>query len=151
MARRTRITAIVFGGFVFIGISLLLTKAFVGAGNERGAVLDVVRAQARGDAERVLELLPDCRRNAACARLVRERAARLARPGEVEILNYRPSVQVALTNRSGQARVAWRTERRPLPVVVQCVVVQRQGPLTGGGVRLVSISNPIGSTATCGG
>jgi hypothetical protein len=32
---------------------------------------------------------------------------------------------------------------------VQCVVVKRQGPLTGGGVELVSVSNPIGTDASC--
>ena len=148
MARRTKITAIVFGGFVFLGISLLLTKALVGAGNERAAVLTVLRAQAAGDAGGVLAELPQCRRDATCARLTRERTAGLARPGRVEILNFVPSVQVALTDREGSARVAWRTDREPRPVV-QCVVVHRKGPLTGGGVELVSISNPVGGEASC--
>src|SRR4051812_25206560 len=144
MSRRTRITAIVFGTFVFLGISLLLTKAFVGSGNERAAVLDVLRAQAANDPAGMLEKMPDCAKNRTCTRLTEERAQRLARPGRVQILNYTPSVQVALTDREGQARVAWRTTERLLPVV-QCVVVRRQGPLTGGRVELVSVSNPIGN------
>ena len=150
MARRTKITAIAFGAFVFLGITLLLTKALVGAGNERAAVVSLLRAQAAGDADKVLADLPECRRNATCARLTRERTARLARPGVVEILNYVPSVQVALTDQGGTARVAWRTQRKPLPVVVQCVRVHREGPLTGGKVELISISNPIGGESSCG-
>jgi hypothetical protein len=150
MARRTRITWIVFGTFVFLGVSLLLTKALVGSGNERASVLEVLHAEARGDSRAVLAELPECRRSTACARLARERTARLARPGKVQILNFVPSVQVALTNRRGTARVAWRTDQKPLPVVVQCVVVRRKGPLSGGGVELVSISNPIGLSGSCG-
>jgi hypothetical protein len=149
MSRRTRITVIVFGAFVFLGISLLLTKAFVGSGNERAAVLAVLRAQAAGDSAGMLEKMPQCRGDRTCTRLTEQRADRLARPGQVQILTYTPSVQVALTDRDGTARVAWRTTAKPLPVV-QCVVVKRQGPLTGGGVELVSVSNPIGNEASCG-
>ena len=149
MTRRQRLLVIAFGVFVFLGVSVLLTRALVGAGAERSKVLDVLRAQARGDADAVLRLLPDCRRSPACARLVRLRTPKLRRPGKVQILNYEPSVQVTLTNVSGAGRVAWRTAQRPYPVV-QCVFVQRQGPLTGGGVQLVSISNPIGLEAGCG-
>lgn len=146
--RRARIMVIAFGVFVFIGLSLLLTRALVGAGAERTQVLEVLRAQARGDAEAVLERLPDCAANPACARTARERTEDLARPGDVEILNFVPSVRLTFTNRSGPARVAWRTEGRRFPVV-QCVMVRRQGPLTGGGVELISISNPVGLEASC--
>jgi hypothetical protein len=147
--RRQRMLVIVFAAFVFVGVSLLFGRALSGAGAERSKVLDVLRAQARGDAEAVLEQLPPCARSPACARITRERTAKLRRPGAVQILNFQPSVQVALTDRSGTARVAWRTPKRPYPVV-QCVVVEREGPLTGGAVRLVSISNPIGLQSRCG-
>jgi hypothetical protein len=140
---------IAFGVFVFLGISFLLARALTGSGAERSKVLDVLRAQARGDAAAVLRRLAPCARSPACARVTRERTARLARPGRVQILNFEPSVQLTLTNRSGAARVAWRTEQRPFPVV-QCVFVRRDGPLTGGGVHLVSISNPIGLESHCG-
>jgi hypothetical protein len=147
--RRARLILIAFGVFVFLGISFLLARALTGAGAERSLVLEVVRAQARGDAAAVLERLPECRRDATCARLVRGRTPRLRRPGRVEILNYQPSVQLALTDQAGLARVAWRADGpKPLPVV-QCVQVRRQGPLTGGGVELVSISAPIGAESPC--
>jgi hypothetical protein len=145
--RVTLITAIVFGSFVFLGISFLLARALTGPGAERSRVLDVVRAQARGDAGAVLEKLPACAAEPACARVTRERVAELKRPGEVEILTYTPSVRVTMTRRSGTGRVAWRAGgSQP---VVQCVKARREGPLTGGGVELLSISKPIGLEASC--
>jgi hypothetical protein len=133
--------------FVFLGISFLLARGLTGAGNERSKVLDVLEAQARGDADAVLADLPACRAEPACAQVTRERVAKLRRPGDVEILNYQPSVQVALTRQTGTGRVAWRAGRS-LPVV-QCVRVRRDGPLTGGDVELLSISAPIGADASC--
>ena len=147
MRRVTLITAIAFGTFVFLGISFLLARALTGSGAERSRVLDVVRAQARGDADAVLADLPACAAEPACARVTRERVAELKRPGEVEILTYRPSIRVTMTRRSGTGRVAWRAGgSQP---VVQCVKARREGPLTGGGVELLAISNPIGLDAPC--
>ena len=148
MRRVTLITAIAFGTFVFLGISFLVARALTGSGAERNRVLELVRAQARGDADAVLEKLPACAAEPACARVTRERVAELRRPGEVELLNYRPSVQVTMTRRSGTGRVAWRAGRS-LPVV-QCVKARREGPLTGGGVELLAISKPIAGDASCG-
>ena len=139
---------IAFGVFVFLGISFLLARALVGAGNERAAVLQILRAQARGDADGVLALMPRCARNPACAHVTRARTAKLRRPGRVQILNYQPSAEAAFTNQTATGRVAWRTDAKPFPVV-QCVVVEREGPLTGGGVHVLSISNPIGLEARC--
>jgi hypothetical protein len=145
--RVTLITAIVFGTFVFLGISFLLARSLTGSGAERSRVLDVVRAQARGDADAVLADLPACAAEPACARVTRERVAELKRPGQVEILTYRPSIRVTMTRRSGTGRVAWRAGgSQP---VVQCVKARREGPLTGGGVELLAISNPIGLDAPC--
>lgn len=148
MGRPAKITALVFGAFVFLGISLLLARAFVGSGSERAVVTDIVRAQARGDADAILRQLPLCRSEPACVRSIRERAERLARPGEVQILQYDPSVEVALTRRQGNGRVAWRTTARPQPVV-QCVRVVRDGPLTGARTDVLSISAPIEPTGSC--
>jgi hypothetical protein len=145
--RVTLITILVFGAFVFLGISLLLARALTGEGAERAKVLDVLRAQARGDAAAVLRELPACAKDQLCTRLTRERVARLKRPGRVEILNFKPSARVTMTRRAGVARVAWRAGGS-LPVV-QCVRVLRDGPLTGGDVELQSVSNPIESTASC--
>jgi len=145
--RVTVITAIAFGTFVFLGISFLLARALTGSGAERSRVIDVLRAQARGDADAVLKQLPACAAEPACARVTRERVAELKRPGRVEILTYRPSVRVTMTRRSGTGRVAWRAGES-LPVV-QCVKARREGPLTGGGVELLAISKPIPLDAAC--
>ncbi len=136
-----------FVAFVFLGLSFLLARGLSGSSTERGKVLDVLRAQARGDAAAVLARLPACRAEPACAQVTRTRVARLERPGTVQILNYEPSVRLSLTRHSGLGRVAWRAgESRP---VVQCVRVRREGPLTGGGVELVALSNPIGLEESC--
>ena len=147
MRRAGVVTAIVFGTFVFLGIAFLLARGLTGAGAERGSVLEVLRAQARGDSAAVLARLPACRREAACARVTRARVASLRRPGRVEILTYRPSAQLSLTRQVGSGRVAWRAGAgRP---VVQCVRVRREGPLTGGGVELLAVSDPIALDGGC--
>jgi len=146
--RRTRIRiAIGFAVFVFLGLSGLLARGLTGAGNERSSVLSLVQAQARGDADAVLAALPACRAQPACVQLTRDRVAELRRPGKVQILTYRPSVQVALTRRTGVGRVAWRAGSSS--PVVQCVRVRREGPLTGADVALIAISAPIGGEESC--
>lgn len=147
MRRPRNLIVIGFLVFVFLGISALLARGLTGAGAERSRVLEVLQAQARGDAGAVLADLPACRAEPACAQVTRERVAQLRRPGDVEILNYQPSVQVALTRQTGTGRVAWRAGDS-LPVV-QCVRVRRDGPVTGGDVELLSISAPIGGEESC--
>jgi len=144
---RPRTLVIAFFVFVFLGVSFLLARGLTGAGNERSKVLELVRAQARGDAGAVLADLPACRAEPACAQVTRERVAKLRRAGRVQILNYQPSVQVAMTRQTGTGRVAWRAGTS-LPVV-QCVRVRRDGPLTGGDVELLAISAPIGRESGC--
>ena len=147
MPRSARLLLIVFGVFVFLGVSALLARALTATGAERSAVLALLEDQAAGDAAAVLAAVPACAREPACAMTVRERSAALRRPGEVAILNYRPSVGLTLTRRSGVGRVAWKAG--PALPVVQCVRVRREGPLTGGGVELLSISDPIDREAAC--
>ena len=146
--RRARVLIpLAFAAFIFAGLSLLLARGLSGGGAERGLVVDLVRAQARGDAAAVLARLPDCRREPACARATRARVAVLRMPGELKVLSYAPSTRLALTRQVGTARVAWRAGAgRP---VVQCVRVRREGPLTGGAAELLSISAPIPGEASC--
>jgi hypothetical protein len=147
MRRGRTLILIGLAAFLFLGFSALLARALTGAGDERAKVLDLLEAQAAGDAAGVLAELPGCRAQPACAEVTRARVAELRRDGRVEILNYTPSVQVALTRRTGVGRVAWRAGgSQP---VVQCVRVRRDGPLTGGDVELLSISAPIGNEEGC--
>ena len=148
--RRTRLYIVIgFVVFVFVGISALLARGLTATGTERSKVLEVLEAQARGDADAVLAALPACRAQPACAQVTRDRVAELRRPGDVQILSYKPSVRIALTRQSGTGRVAWRAGGA-LPVV-QCVRVRRDGPLTGGDVELLSLSAPIGGEESCPG
>jgi hypothetical protein len=127
----------------------MLARALVGSGAERSSVLDILEAQARGDVTALLDEMPRCKRNPACSQVTADRVAKLRRPGEVEILNFEPSTHAAFTDQTGTARVVWRTREKTFPVV-QCVVIHRQGPLSGGRVEVNSISNPIGLEAACG-
>jgi hypothetical protein len=146
--RRARVAIVIaFIVFVFIGLAVLLGRGLTGSVSERAEVLDLVEAEAAGDAEAALAKLPACRAEPACAQVMRDRVQELRRRGEVEILSYEPSVQVALTNRTGTGRVAWRAGES-LPVV-QCVRARRDGPLTGAGVELLAISAPIGREEPC--
>jgi hypothetical protein len=146
--RRTRIIIVAgFLAFVFLGISAMLARALSATGTERSRVLDLVRAEARGDARTVLAGTPACRREPACVAATNAFVAELRRPGEVEILQYRPGVQLPLTRVTATGRVAWRAGSGA--PVVQCVRVRRDGPLTGADVELLSISPPIGNEAAC--
>jgi hypothetical protein len=146
--RRTRLYIVIgFAVFVFLGISLLLARALSATGAERDLVLQLARAEARGDADGVLARTPQCAADAACAASTRAFLPRLKRPGDVQILRYDVSIQLPMTRQIGTGRVAWRAGTS-LPVV-QCVRVQRDGPLTGAGVVLLAVSAPIGGEASC--
>jgi hypothetical protein len=146
--RRTRVLLVIgFAVFVFLAVSALLARALSGAGAERSRVEQVARAEAAGDADAVVRLTPPCAAQAACVASTKVFVAKLKRPGDVEILTYQPSVQVTLTRTTGTGRIAWRAGKN-LPVV-QCVRVRRDGPLTGNGVELLSISAPIKGTSAC--
>jgi hypothetical protein len=147
LSRTNALIATGFAVFVFLGVSVLLARALSATGAERSRVLAIVQAQARGDASQVLALTPACAQQPACAQTTRAFVARLKRPGEVEILQYRPSVNVTLVTTTGTGRVAWRAGQG-LPVV-QCVRVERDGPLTRDSVHVLSISAPIGGEASC--
>jgi hypothetical protein len=146
--RRTRILIVVgFGVFIFIGISAMLARALSATGTERSQVLDVVQAEARGDARTVLRHTPACAEEPACVAATETFVHELTRAGDVEILQYRPSVQMPVTSGVGTGRVAWRAGAGA--PVVQCVRVRREGPLSGAGVELLAISAPIGNEASC--
>lgn len=125
----------------------MLARALAATGTERSRVLELAQAQARGDAGAVLSATPACARQPACVASTTAFVGRLKRGGKVEILQYKPSVQLPLTRVTGTGRVAWRAgESTP---VVQCVRVRRDGPASGAKVELLSISPPIGNEAPC--
>ena len=109
-------------------------------------MLDVLQAQARGDANRMLRDI-DCQDDACVAR-VRANARELRAPGDVTIVRIDSATSHALTGKTGQTRVVWITPGRL--TTVQCVLVERTGtPLSGQSVTLLDLSAPIGRQAAC--
>ena len=147
MFRSPKVLGAAFAAVAFLALCLLLAFGLTAAGRERSKVDDVLSALARGDARTALADLPVCREEPACVDQVNRLAERLRAPGEVEILRYDASVQLALAERTGAARVAWRAGKA-LPTV-QCVRVRRSGPLQGAKVELLSISEPIDREGSC--
>src|SRR5262249_36195205 len=113
----------------------------------RAKVLEIAKAEAKGDAGKVLNLTPACQAEPACVALTNQFVSKLKRPGDIQILQYRPAVQLPLTDTTGTGRLAWRAGSS-LPVV-QCVRVTREGPLSGAAVEILAISAPIGNEASC--
>ena len=135
------------GVFFFLAVSALLARALGATGTERAKVLEIAQAEAKGDAAAVLSQTPACKAQPACAAATEAFVAKLKKPGDVQILQYRPSVNLPLTTQTATGRVAWRAGTN-LPVV-QCVRVRREGPVSGAGVEVLSISAPIGLEAAC--
>ncbi|HZO36132.1 MAG TPA: hypothetical protein VFB41_04570 [Solirubrobacteraceae bacterium] len=141
---------IVVALIVFVGISWVLARFFTTESTERGAVLVLLQAQARGDSEAMLDrLAPSCRDDARCRAGVIALAKRMRRSGDPKIIAYRSRTAYALGADTGLTRVAWTIVNRQLPVV-QCVLVRRTGTaLAGRRVSLLRVSAPIDNESDC--
>jgi len=149
VSRPRLVLAVAVGLVVFVAISAVLARWLTLEGAERDAVTALLRAQAAGDAAGVLAQLDGCRRDAECAQLARRNAARLRRPGRLEILAYDSSTSYSLGRARGPTRVAWQVKGRGLPVV-QCVEVLRRGSvLADRSVTLQRLSAPIARESAC--
>ncbi|HYF26651.1 MAG TPA: hypothetical protein VD931_13005, partial [Baekduia sp.] len=84
MTRRRRRVLLAAAVLVFLVVSAGLARVLAVEGQERDAILDLLRAQARGDATAVLEQLDAC--DARCTRDVRAAVARVAGPGDVKLV-----------------------------------------------------------------
>ena len=116
---------------------------------EQSDVADLMRAQARGDADAMLGQLSGCSTDPRCTTRVRANVRALHRPGAVKLVRFDPSTSFALTPHTGKARVVWNTVDVHEPVV-QCVIVQRTGNvLSGPGVQLRYVSGPRPGTSSC--
>jgi hypothetical protein len=147
VSRRRLVSLVAFGAIVFIAISVLLARYLTTENRERDAVYALLRDQARGDAQAMLERLSGC--DARCRANVEADARRLKRSGEVKILAYDSSTSYALGHAEGPTRVAWTIIDRQLPVV-QCVQVERTGNvLAGATINLRRLSVPIDRQGTC--
>jgi hypothetical protein len=147
VSRRRLVTLIAVGAIVFLAISFLLARYLSTENRERDAVYALLRDQARGDAQAMLERLSAC--DARCRANVAYDARRLKRAGAVKILAYSSSTSYSLGHAEGPTRVAWTIVNRQRPVV-QCVQVERTGNvLAGATINLLRLSVPIDRQGTC--
>ncbi len=146
MARPPRTVIIAAAVLVFLALSFELARWLTLENVERTDILDLLSAQAHGDAASMLTQLHGC--TVSCREHVRTDARALKRPGTVLILADHSATSYTLTGATGFTRIAWKVAGR-LPVV-QCVTVLRTGNvITGLDVRLLRVSLPIPSTSDC--
>jgi hypothetical protein len=146
--RRAYLLAIAAGIVVFLVISALLARAFSASSAEQSAVTALVRAEARGDVDAVMDSILNCRGSAACQRRAASNAAGLKHPGTVSILQFTPSTSFSIAGTEGTARVAWNVGGS-LPIT-QCVRVRRTGNvLSGLHVQLLAVTPRLAADAVC--
>jgi hypothetical protein len=133
---------------LFVAISGVLARFLSTEGTERDDVLAVLKAQAAGNLQGMLDRQAGCRQSPSCLQTTRANAIKLRRRGAVKSLTLKSATAYTLTSATGKTRVAW-TVIGKLPVV-QCVEVRRSGNfLQGISVTVVSISAPISNEADC--
>lgn len=146
--RRVYLAAIAVAVLLFLTISAVLARVFSANGAERSAITALVRAQARGDANAILDDIVGCRSAPSCRRRATQNATALRHPGTVSIIQLQPSTNFSLAGTLGTARVAWDVASS-LPIV-QCVRVRRTGnAISGLRVELLEVSPRIKSDAAC--
>jgi hypothetical protein len=146
--RRRRVAIVTVSVVLLVVVGGLLAQFLSTENVERGDILTVLQAQARGDSARELALLDGCRHSPSCATTVRTSARGLRRPGAVKILSLKAATAYHLSSVTGMTRVAWTViGREP---VVQCLRVRRTGSfLRGMTVTLLSLSAPIANEGYC--
>jgi hypothetical protein len=147
MTRRPRrLVLIVVTGAVFLLISGLLARWLSLENVERGAILTLLTAEARGDTTGMLAHLYHC--DARCRSFVVSDARLLRRSGKVLILADQSQTAYAATSTVGDTRIAWKAGTA-LPIV-QCITVSRSGnAISGLTVRLLAIGGRIPSQSDC--
>jgi hypothetical protein len=149
MRRPRRILVVVLVAVAFVAVSAALARVLSANEAERGAITELLKAQARGDVPDVESRIEDCAREAACRATAAANARELRSPGELDVVRLDPSTRFSLGGgASGTARVVWRTPTRT--TVVQCVEVRRAGDVLGGlHVELLALSRPIDRESSC--
>lgn len=146
--RRAYILAIALAIVLFLIISGLLARAFSANNAEQAAITGLITAEARGDANAVLNDLVDCRSIPSCRLRAASNAQRLKHPGAVTIAQLTPSTSFSLVGEEGTARVAWAVgASKP---ITQCVRVRRTGNvLSGLRVELLAVTPRLATDADC--
>jgi len=116
---------------------------------ERARVVELLRAQSRGDAADMLRRLDGCK-DAACVTVVRANAGKLRRDAELKVALYQSQTAHALRSRTKFTRVVWFPAGREAETTVQCVLVRRKGNVFAGmTVSLLRVTAPIGRESSC--
>ena len=145
----SRAFAIAFAVAAFLLASFIVARWLTSENRERTAVIDLLRAQAGGDAPSMLAQLDGCAADARCRAVVGRNARTLRRPGDVRILSYDSQTAHSVLAERGTTRVAWDVGNASLPVV-QCVKVERGGvPILGGALVLRGIGPKISGDGSC--
>jgi hypothetical protein len=148
VSRRARIALIVLGVLAFVLVSALLARVLAVPNAERTAMLELARAEARADERAVLRKVSGCRRESTCHERLPRILARVSHPGEVRILRFDGPSGLAITGRTGRARLVWKAgDGFP---IVQCFQLRTKGdPLQGYTVQVASIDDPIQLEGSC--
>ena len=148
MSRAGRIGLLAAAGAVFVVLSLVIARVLTIGNAERDAVYRLVRAEAAGDQAAVLSRVHGCAGDTACVARVRRTIARVQSPGTAKLLRFDGPGGIAVTGRSGSARVAWKVGAA-LPVV-QCVRLRTTGnPVGGYTVRITRVDEPTALDEPC--
>lgn len=148
MRRPARILLVALALVAFVAASLGLARVLSANGAERSAILALIEAQARGDADATIARIDGCADDAACLAAQRVNAAKLRSPGRVELVRLDASTSFSVGGGEGVARVVWKTPART--TVVQCVTVRRGGNVVAGlSVELLALSRPIDRESSC--
>jgi hypothetical protein len=146
MGRVKRLLLIAVAVIAVLAVSAFVARWLNNDTVERGKVVELLRAQAKGDAAAMLALV-DCP-DSACERLIRANARKLRGHGELKIALYQSQTAHALRSRTKPTRVVWFTPGRL--TTVQCVLVRREGNVFAGtSVSLLRLSAPIGRESSC--
>jgi hypothetical protein len=141
-----RLLIIAVAVVVFLAISVVVGRWLSADTDERGQVVELLRAQTSGDAAGMLRHLR-CR-TPACIATTNANARRLRGDGAVKIALYQSGTAHALRSRTKPTRVVWFTRERL--TTVQCVLVRRTGNVFAGlSVSLLRLSAPIGRESSC--
>ena len=140
---------------IIVGVLVLVVAASFVVGRwinndtvERGRVVELLRAQLRGDAAEMLRRLEDC--DPACVAVVRANARRLRRDAELRVALYQSQTAHALRSRTKFTRVVWFPAGREAETTVQCVLVRREGNVCAGmTVSRLRVTAPIGRESSC--
>jgi hypothetical protein len=142
------IAAIAAAVVLFLVISALLARVFSANGAEQAAITALVRAEAQGNVNAIVDDISGCRSSPSCRARAASNAASLKRAGAISILQLNPSTSFSVAGTLGTARVAWDAGSS-LPIT-QCVRVRRTGnAISGLRVELLAVTKRLTTDATC--